>query len=85
MPPSVTVGWPSQARTVETRVRIDTHCNNDGALFAAPTYPGKVLDGNAVEGGNNQSFVAGGTLASGVTHEVRAVVLTMSCNSSARC
>ncbi len=33
------------ARTVETRVRIDTHCNNDGALFAAPTFPGKVLDG----------------------------------------
>src|SRR5262245_1541454 len=29
----------SQPHTVETRVRIDTYCNNDGALFAAPTYP----------------------------------------------
>lgn len=35
----------NQVRTVETRVRIDTHCNNDGALFAAPTFPGKILDG----------------------------------------
>ncbi len=35
----------TQAHTVETRVRIDTYCNNDGALFAAPTMPGKILDG----------------------------------------
>jgi hypothetical protein len=31
--------------TIATRVRIDTHCNNDGALFAAPTFPKKILDG----------------------------------------
>ena len=29
-----------------TRVRIDTMCgNNDGALFAAPTRPGEILNG----------------------------------------
>jgi hypothetical protein len=31
--------------TIAARVRIDTHCNNDGALFAAPTFPKKILDG----------------------------------------
>lgn len=31
---------------VATRVRIDTMCgNNDGALFAAPTKPGEILNG----------------------------------------
>jgi hypothetical protein len=35
----------ARPHTIETRVRIDTHCNNDGALFAAPTMPGKILDG----------------------------------------
>ncbi|MCI0366586.1 MAG: hypothetical protein L0219_22205 [Phycisphaerales bacterium] len=33
-------------RSVGVRVRIDTMCgNNDGALFAAPTMPNKVLNG----------------------------------------
>jgi hypothetical protein len=31
--------------TVAARVRIDTHCNNDGALFAAPTMPKQILNG----------------------------------------
>src|SRR5262249_55851132 len=35
----------TQPHTIATRVRIDTHCNNDGALFAAPTFPKKILDG----------------------------------------
>lgn len=34
-----------QARNVAMRVRIDTYCNNDGALFSAPTMPKQVLDG----------------------------------------
>jgi hypothetical protein len=35
----------TQQHTIATRVRIDTYCNNDGALFAAPTFPKKILDG----------------------------------------
>jgi hypothetical protein len=35
----------NKPHTIAMRVRIDTHCNNDGALFAAPTFPGKILDG----------------------------------------
>jgi hypothetical protein len=31
--------------TVAVRVRIDTHCDNDGALFAAPTMPKQILNG----------------------------------------
>jgi hypothetical protein len=34
-----------KAHTVAVRVRIDTHCNNDGALFAAPTMPKQIVDG----------------------------------------
>jgi len=34
-----------KARSVAARVRIDTHCNNDGALFAAPTMPKQILNG----------------------------------------
>jgi hypothetical protein len=41
----------NQVRKVGTRVRIDTMCgNNDGALFAAPTKPGEILNGIALEG-----------------------------------
>jgi len=47
----------AQAHTVEARVRIDTHCNNDGALFAAPTIPNKVLDGIELKGKTLPSFV----------------------------
>lgn len=39
-----------KTHTVETRVRIDTYCNNDGALFAAPTIPDKILDGIELKG-----------------------------------
>jgi hypothetical protein len=38
------------AHTVAMRIRIDTYCNNDGALFAAPTFPGKILDGMEMKG-----------------------------------
>lgn len=34
-----------KAHTIAARVRIDTHCNNDGALFAAPTMPKQILNG----------------------------------------
>lgn len=34
-----------KARSVAARVRIDTHCNNDGALFTAPTMPKQILNG----------------------------------------
>lgn len=42
---------------IATRVRIDTHCNNDGALFAAPTRPGKILDGVELKGKSLPTYV----------------------------
>jgi hypothetical protein len=41
----------TRPHTIATRVRIDTYCNNnDGALFAAPTFPKKILDGMEMKG-----------------------------------
>lgn len=45
-------------RNVGARVHIDTMCNgNDGALFAAPTHPGKVLDGIELKGKTFPEYV----------------------------
>jgi len=45
-------------RSVGTRVHIDTMCNgNDGALFAAPTHPGKILDGIELKGKTFAAYV----------------------------
>jgi hypothetical protein len=45
-------------RKVGVRVHIDAMCgNNDGALFAAPTHPGKVLDGIELKGKDFPDFV----------------------------
>lgn len=45
-------------RKVGTRVRIDTMCgNNDGALFAAPTRPGELLDGTELAGKTLPEYV----------------------------
>jgi hypothetical protein len=45
-------------RTIGMRVRIDTMCNqNDGALFAAPTRPGEVLDGIELSGKTLPEYV----------------------------
>jgi hypothetical protein len=39
-----------RTRSIGTRVRMDTMCgNNDGALFAAPTRPGEILDATVLE------------------------------------
>ncbi len=43
---------------VGTRVRIDTMCgNNDGALFAAPTRPGEILNGTELVGKTLPEYV----------------------------
>lgn len=48
----------TKPHTVGTRVRIDTMCgNNDGALFAAPTRPGEILNGVELSGKTLPEYV----------------------------
>jgi hypothetical protein len=48
----------TKPHTVGTRVRIDTMCgNNDGALFAAPTRPGEILNGTELSGKTLPEYV----------------------------
>src|SRR5262249_23506496 len=48
----------AKPHTVGTRVRIDTMCgNNDGALFAAPTRPGEILNGTELSGKTLPDYV----------------------------
>jgi hypothetical protein len=48
----------TKPHTVGTRVRIDTMCgNNDGALFAAPTRPGEILNGVELSGKTLPDYV----------------------------
>lgn len=47
-----------KTRKVGVRVRVDTMCgNNDGALFAAPTRPGEILNGTELKGKTLPEFV----------------------------
>lgn len=46
------------ARRVGVRMRMDAMCgNNDGALFAAPNFPGKILDGIELKGDTLPEYV----------------------------
>jgi hypothetical protein len=48
----------AKPHAVGTRVRIDTMCNNnDGALFAAPTRPGEILNGVELVGTTLPDYV----------------------------